>query len=87
MLTSIEFLNGGTKVYETKPVNAVEVNDPTRNGVAFQFDVPLAGLKPGTYICQVNVIDNASGGFSFPRMAVKVTAPAAPAAGPTPGGR
>ncbi len=84
LLTSIEFLSGGAKVYETKPVSATEVNDPTRNGVAFQFDVPLAGLKPGTYVCQVNVIDNAGGSFSFPRTAVKVTAAAAPAPGAAP---
>lgn len=76
VLTSIEFLSGGTKVYETKPVSAREVNDPTRNGVAFQFEVPLTGLKPGNYVCQVNVIDNASGSFSFPRMALKIAAAA-----------
>jgi len=29
--------------------------------VAFQFDVPLTQLKPGTYVCQVNVIDDAGG--------------------------
>jgi hypothetical protein len=42
-------------------------------------------LKPGTYVCQVNVIDDAGGNFSFPRMALKVTPPLAPAApGTTP---
>lgn len=84
LLTSIEFLTGGAKVYETKPVSATEVNDPGRNGIAFQIDVPLMGLKPGTYVCQVNVIDNAGGSFSFPRMAVKVIGATVPAAVPTP---
>jgi hypothetical protein len=51
---------------------------PQRDAVAFQFDVPLTGLKPGTYICQVNVIDDAGGSFSFPRMALRIQ-PAAPA--------
>jgi hypothetical protein len=82
VLTSIEFLNGGTKVYETPLVTADVVNVPQREAVAFQFDVPLSGLKPGTYICQVNVIDDAGGSFSFPRMALRVQ-PAA-AATPTP---
>jgi hypothetical protein len=88
VLTSIEFLNGGTKVYETPLVSADVVNVPQRNAVAFQFDVPLTGLKPGTYICQVNVIDDAGGSFSFPRMALRVqpatpaTAAPAPAAAP-----
>jgi hypothetical protein len=79
VLTSIEFLLGGVKVYETPLVEADAVNIPERNAVSFQFDVPLAGLKPGTYVCQVNVIDDAGGNFSFPRMALRVTPPAAPA--------
>jgi hypothetical protein len=85
VLTSIEFLLGGVKVYETPMVEADAINIPERNAVGFQFDVPLAGLKPGTYVCQVNVLDDAGGNFSFPRMALKVTPPLAPAApGTTP---
>jgi hypothetical protein len=34
--------------------------------------VPLAGLKPGQYLCQLNVIDDAGGSFAFPRFAVLV---------------
>jgi VWFA-related protein len=86
VLTSIEFLSGGSKVYETPLVTADTLNDPGRNAVAFQFDVPLAELKAGTYICQVNVIDDAGGSFTFPRMALRITATpvATPAqAGPT----
>jgi len=74
VLTSIEFLNNGKKVYETPLVTADAINDPQHEGVAFQFDVPLAQLKPGTYICQVNVIDDAGGSFLFPRLALKVNA-------------
>jgi hypothetical protein len=77
VLTSIEFLSNGTKVYETPVVTANAINDPQRGAVAFQFDVPLAQLKPGTYVCQVNVIDDAGGSFTFPRMALRVTAAAA----------
>ncbi len=80
VLTSIEFLSGGVKVYETPLVTADALNDPLRDAVAFEFDVPLAQLKPGDYICQVNVIDDAGGSFTFPRMALRVTAAAAPAA-------
>ncbi|HEY5329259.1 MAG TPA: VWA domain-containing protein [Acidobacteriaceae bacterium] len=79
VLTSIEFLNDGTKVYETPLVEADSLNVPDRDAVSFQFDVPLTQLKPGTYICQVNVIDDAGGSFSFPRMAMKVLAAAVPA--------
>jgi VWFA-related protein len=81
VLTSIEFMHNGVKVYETPLVAANAINIPERDAVGFQFDVPLAQLKPGTYICQVNVIDDAGGSFSFPRLALMVRA-AAPAAVP-----
>ncbi len=82
VLTSIEFLSGGVKVYETPLIEADAINVPEREAVEFQFDVPLTQLKPGTYVCQVNVVDDAGGSFSFPRMALKVqgSAPASPAA-------
>jgi VWFA-related protein len=80
VLTSIEFLGGGVKVYETPLVEAKVINIPERGAVAFQFDVPLAQLKPGAYVCQVNVIDDAGGSFSFPRMAMIVQPAAAPTA-------
>ena len=82
VLTSIEFLSGGVKVYETPLVEAKAINIPERGAVAFQFDVPLTQLKPGTYVCQVNVIDDAGGSFSFPRMAMMVQPGAAPAVAP-----
>jgi len=83
VLTSIEFLSGGVKVYETPLVEATAINTPERGAVAFQFDVPLTQLKPGTYVCQVNVIDDAGGSFGFPRMAMIVRPGATPAIAPT----
>jgi VWFA-related protein len=82
VLTSIEFMSNGVKVYETPLVVANAINIPERDAVGFQFDVPLTQLKPGTYICQVNVIDDAGGSFSFPRLALRVqaTAPVSAAA-------
>jgi hypothetical protein len=68
-------------VYETPLVTADVINVPERNAVAFQFDVPVTQLKPGTYVVQVNVIDDAGGSFSFPRMALKVMPAAVPPAG------
>jgi VWFA-related protein len=91
VLTSIEFMSNGVKVYETPLVVANAINIPERDAVGFQFDVPLAQLKPGTYVCQVNVIDDAGGSFSFPRLALMVragtsaaSATAALAKGPAP---
>lgn len=67
VLTSIEFLQGGVKVYESKPVVANEFVAPERKAVVFQIDVPLQALNPGLYLCQVNVIDDVAGSFAFPR--------------------
>jgi VWFA-related protein len=83
VLTSIEFLAGGVKVYETPLVEAKAINTPARDAVEFQFDVALAQFAPGNYICQVNVIDDAGGTFTFPRMALLVKPRLAPASVPT----
>jgi VWFA-related protein len=85
VLTSIEFLQGTTKVFETPLVEANSVNVPARDAVAFAFDIPLDRLTAGLYICQVNVIDDTGGSFSFPRQALLVRAAAvAPPATQTP---
>ncbi len=79
LLSSLELIQGSTKVYETPVVKATRVNVEGRDAVSIELDVPLAGLKPGPYICQLNVIDDAGGSFAFPRFAVLVREPAAPA--------
>lgn len=81
VLTSIEFLQGNVKVYESKPFVATEVTVPQRKAVVFQMDLPLQGFKPGLYVCQVNVIDDVSGNFAFPRWPILIK-DAAPAATP-----
>jgi len=90
VMTSIEFLQGSAKVYESKPVVATDVTAPDRKAVVFQIDVPLQTLKPGFYLCQVNVIDDVAGSFSFPRFPVLIREPSvkalpqAPLAGASP---
>ena len=84
LLSSLELIQGGAKVYETPLVEARAINVEGRDAVAIELDVPLAGLKPGQYVCQLNVIDDAQGSFAFPRFAVLVreaAAAAAPAGG------
>lgn len=74
VLTNVEFLQGSAKVYESPMVEAREINAPERKAAVFQLDLPLAQLRPGLYTCQVNVIDDAAGAFSFPRVAILVRA-------------
>ncbi len=96
LVSSLQLMQGATKVYETPLVQAKAINVEGRDAVAVELDVPLAGLKPGSYVCQLNVIDDAGGSFAFPRFAVLVREPTAPSvptepaatpSGNAPGGR
>ena len=87
LLSSLELIQGSTKVYETSIVQAKSINVDGRDAVSIELDVPLSGLKPGSYICQLNVIDDAAGSFAFPRFAVlvrdsSVTPPVTPSVAP-----
>jgi len=87
LLSSLELIQGSTKVYETPIVQAKSINVDGRDAVSIELDVPLSGLKPGSYICQLNVIDDAAGSFAFPRFAVlvrdsSVTPPVTPSVAP-----
>jgi VWFA-related protein len=75
LLSSLELIQGSTKVYETPIIRAQSINVEGRDAVAFELDVPLSGLKPGQYLCQLNVVDDAAGSFAFPRFAVLVRPP------------
>jgi len=90
LLTSIEFINGKIPTYETPLVESRQLNAPERKAQIFQFDVPLAQLKPGLYTCQVKVIDDAGGTFTFLRLPIlvreKSPAPAVTATGGPAGG-
>ena len=65
------------KVYETKPIVAQEVTEVARRAVIFQMQVPLQELKPGFYVCQINVIDDVGGNYSFPRWPILIRAASA----------
>src|SRR6267143_2124149 len=87
VFTSIEFLQGSMKVYESKPIVANEVTAPDRKAVIFQIDLPLQALKPGFYVCQVNVVDDVAGNFAFPRSPILVKEPAPVGAAKSPVGK
>jgi len=72
LISSLELIQGSTKVFETPIVQATETNVTGRDAVSIQLDVPLDKLKPGSYIGQLNVVDDAGGSFAFPRFAVLV---------------
>jgi VWFA-related protein len=84
VLTSVQFMQGDVKVYESKPLIATEVNVPQRKAVEFQLDLPLQSLKPGFYTCQVIIIDDVAGNYAFPRWAMLIKEPRASAPTPAP---
>jgi VWFA-related protein len=70
--TSLAFYRGAVKVYETPLVERETIDEPGRRAVVFQFEVQGSALSPGTYTCQVNVIDAVAGRVAFPRLAFMV---------------
>jgi hypothetical protein len=70
--TSLSFYRGSVKVFETPLVEKTELDAADRHAALFQFEVPASEFKPGLYTCQVNIIDDVAGTFTFPRLAVYV---------------
>jgi uncharacterized protein (DUF2141 family) len=70
--TSLSFYRGTVKVFETPLVERSELDAADRRAALFQFEVPASSFKPGLYTCQVNIVDDVSGTFTFPRLAIYV---------------
>ena len=61
------FNQKGVKAFEAGPVHASDVAFTRPNAVPVQLKVPLKGLAPGRYTCQLNVVDEIGRKFAFPR--------------------
>ena len=72
VLTSIAFFRGRQRAFETPMVQTTELGGSDKKTAVFQFDVPATSLPPGLYTCQVNVVDDAAGSFTFPRLQLYV---------------
>jgi len=72
LLTSVAFFRGKAKVFESSLAELTQLNARDRKAGVFQLDLPLNSLSPGFYTGQVNVIDDASGSFLFPRFALLI---------------
>jgi len=70
--TSLAFYRGGVKVFETPQVTRTAIDDSNRRAVVFQFEVPAEQFKPGTYTCQINIIDTIASTVAFPRLSFVV---------------
>jgi VWFA-related protein len=72
VMTSIAFFRGKVRAFETPLVQTSELAGSDKKTAVFQFDVPASSLRPGLYTCQVNVVDDAAGSFTFPRLQLYV---------------
>jgi len=66
--TSLAFYRGKVRVLETPAVERTAIDAADRHAALFQLELPAGTLAPGLYTCQVNIIDEASGRFVFPRL-------------------
>ena len=72
LLTSVAFFRGRVRAFETPPIEVTALSGNDGKKAVFQFDVPASSLTPGVYTCQVNVVDDASGTYVFPRFQLYV---------------
>ena len=70
--TSLAFYRGGVKVFETPTVTRTAVDEANRRAVVFQFEVPAEQFQPGTYTCQINIVDAIASTVAFPRLSFVV---------------
>lgn len=66
--TTIAFYRGQVKVLETPVVAKTTIDAANRQAALFQFEVAAGSFEPGLYTCQINIIDEAAGRFTFPRV-------------------
>lgn len=66
--TSLAFYRGKVKVQETPVIARTSVDVANRQATLFQFEIPAGAFETGLYTCQINVIDEVSGQFAFPRL-------------------
>jgi VWFA-related protein len=64
---NLALYSGGTKVLETQAVRAGRPDAKRQDTITLHVETSLANVKPGEYICQVNVIDELGKKFAFPR--------------------
>jgi len=66
------FNQKGVKSFEAGPIEATQMVATRPNATPVQLQVPLKGVPPGRYVCQLNVVDQVGRKFAFPRANVVV---------------
>lgn len=63
---------GDRKVFETQPVHANRLDPKRENTLSVNLSTDTANLKPGEYVCQINVVDELGKKFAFPRTSLVI---------------
>jgi len=53
----VTFYQGQKKAFETPPIQVSNASEPRLKTMPLRFTVPLAGVQPGVYDCQVTILD------------------------------
>ena len=72
MVATLSFYRGKVKAFETVPLQIDRGLNERSKAVPVSLTVPLAGLQPGKYICQVNLVNPVSQKFAVWRSPVVV---------------
>jgi VWFA-related protein len=72
LVAVLSLYRGEEKAFETAPLPVVGGMHPKSKAVPVKFSVPLAGIEPGRYECQVTVIDPETQKAAFWRMPLAV---------------
>jgi hypothetical protein len=72
LVAYVTFYREGGKAFETRPLLQEDAPEGRADAVSFHLSLPLAGLPPGAYECQVTVIDPAAQQAAFWQAAVMV---------------
>ena len=65
---NVAFYRDNKKTFESAAVRMNRVDEKRQNTLPIWINVPVDKIEPGKYDCQVNVIDDASGRFTFRRL-------------------
>jgi VWFA-related protein len=67
VIASLALYRQGLKQFETEPLHVRELAAGRDGALPVRIEMPLASLRPGTYECQLNLIDPTGGKFAFSR--------------------
>lgn len=67
ILASVSFFQGAVKAFQTEAVKVDKTASARNHAVPVRFDIPLKSFQPGSYTCQVSLVDEAGQKFAFAR--------------------